>query len=173
MTLRSVRPGTLTWGGAGWASAGSVQRWSRRRGWGGRGHSGGWAEAGEDVRVGVDRMVGSVAHGQHSVERVNTGGRGRHLPWLLSDHSLVSWLRRTWPTLVSGNSLKQTKMRRCNIVTLWHCDSVRVWECDIVTVWQCDSVGVWPWYLVPPMDHYQLSGELCLYRAVRPHLLLH
>ena len=127
------RQGTLTWGGAGWTCAGSVQRWSRRRGWCGWGDSRGRPEAGEDVRVGVDRMVGSVAHGQHSVERVNTGGRGRHLPWLLSDHSLVRRLRRTWPTWVSWNSLKQTEMRG---LTGWRADGLR---CDGL---RCDGARV-------------------------------
>ena len=40
------------------------------------------------MREGVDGLVVGVAHGEDSVERVYAGGRGRHLPRLLSDHSL-------------------------------------------------------------------------------------
>jgi hypothetical protein len=40
------------------------------------------------MREGVDGLVVGVAHCENSIERVYTGGRGRHLPRLLSDHSL-------------------------------------------------------------------------------------
>ena len=78
---------TLTWCRAGRACAGPVQGggWGGGRSWG---DSWGRPEAREDMREGVDGLVVGVAHGEDSVERVYAGGRGRHLPRLLSDHSL-------------------------------------------------------------------------------------